>query len=59
MILLYGGWGTMEEKSFDEKLNEFVDMEAEVNPIELWMQAMIAKKKAEKEEALNVDDNEN
>jgi hypothetical protein len=59
MILLYGGWGTMEEKSFDEKLNEFVDMEADVNPIELWMQAMIAKKKAEKEEALNVDDNEN
>jgi hypothetical protein len=34
-------------------------MEADVNPIELWMQAMIAKKKAEKEEALNVDDNEN
>jgi hypothetical protein len=29
MILLYGGWGTMEEKSFDEKLNGFANTEAE------------------------------
>jgi thymidine phosphorylase len=49
----------MEEKSFDEKLNEFADTTTDVNPIELWMQAMIAKKKAEKEDKINVDDSKN
>jgi hypothetical protein len=50
----------VEEKSFDEKLNEFADTSANVNPIELWMQAIIAKKKAEKQEdKINVDDSKN